>query len=408
MNCPHRASVPGLSKTAQGGDLKSTLSAVVLSVAAFPIGFLLIVLFAGCESEPPAQYGRLNSEARYLDSYEEMPAKEDLVAKVLSSSDQQAQLQQEIGRQFSKFIQTIKRQVRDGESSSATTPAWVSQSFASQSVQWDSFKPRFDDPSIKISRWQASSESPKFEGEKAFTSFVTDYFKRWSQAKNFRIEIKPYSTRPLPDSESTIETKAVVEVFGHTQSGVGLQVTSLWTTQWNKAESDGPMELSAINVRAQEQVELEAPRGQLFEDYTESILGRTKLLDEQLSFGLDQWARKIPGLDIVGHHGLSTGDVNQDGLDDIYVCQPHGLPNLLLIQNPDGTVEDMGKQAGVDILDESRGSLMIDVDNDGDQDLVVTTDQGLVLMSNKGKGDFQLEHQLEIGHGGHSVSAADL
>ena len=30
-----------------------------------------------------------------------------------------------------------------------------------------------------------------------------------------------------------------------------------------------------------------------------------------------------------GHHGVSVGDADGDGLDDLYVAQPAGLPNRL-------------------------------------------------------------------------------
>ena len=31
-----------------------------------------------------------------------------------------------------------------------------------------------------------------------------------------------------------------------------------------------------------------------------------------------------------GHHGVSVGDADGDGLEDLYVSQPAGLPNRLL------------------------------------------------------------------------------
>ena len=43
----------------------------------------------------------------------------------------------------------------------------------------------------------------------------------------------------------------------------------------------------------------------------------------------------------MGHHGVSVGDVDGDGLDDIYVSQPSGLPNRLFRNNGDGTFEDI-------------------------------------------------------------------
>lgn len=375
-----------------------------------PLALITAVLFfsPGCQPPPPEQFGHSNSEDRYFDDFEALPEQEDLYQKVTKAAGDQQHIRQQIDRQFNKFALAINRFIRSGDDLDVSKGDWVSDSFSGRSVQWSELKPRFEDPSIDISRWQSSQTAPAFTGDDAYGSFVKDYFGRWSSSKNFRIDLTPYAMRVIKDSGGLVESKVVVEVFGNTEGQTGLQATSLWTTQW---QSDDPansdFQLVSVKVKAQEQVVLNAPQGQLFEDCTESILSPTELLTKQLNYGLDQWARKIPELDIVGNHGLSTGDVNQDGLDDIYVCQPHGLPNLLLIQNPDGTVEDRGEQAGVDILDESRASLMVDIDNDGDQDLVITTDQSLVLMSNKGKGEFQLEHEVAIGHSGHSVSACD-
>ena len=370
-----------------------------------------VILFSGCQPEEVQHYGHSNSDARHSDSFEQLTPRDDLYTKVFDSSGQQQQLHERLSLRFLKMAQHIERHVRGGERKnghSRNNADWISAEFNGQGVQWDALKPRFEDLSTNISRWHASSESPRFEGEGAFEEFVTSTFRQWAVSKEFRIDINPYSTQVLPESEGrSIETKMVVEIFGNTAEQKGLQATTLWTTRWVDDEQNDNLQLTNANVKAVELVTLTAPKGQMFEDCTESILSRTTLIEDQLTYGLDQWARKIPGLDIVGHQGLSVGDVNQDGLDDLYICQPHGLPNLLLIQNPDGTVEDMGAKSGVDILDDSRAALMIDIDNDGDQDLVVTTEQSLVLMSNKGKGEFQLEHELAIGHSGHSVSAAD-
>lgn len=369
-----------------------------------------ILFFSGCQSEEQQFYGHSNSDARHSDSFEQLKPSTDLYTKVFDSSGQQTQLHERLSLRFLKMAQYIERHVRDGNGKHAPSldAEWIGAEFAGQGVGWNALKPRFEDKSTNISRWQASKDSPRFEGEDGFDKFVTSVFAQWSASKDFRIDINPYSTRVLPESEQgSIESKMVVEIFGNTGDQQGLQATSLWTTRWVDNDIKDNLRLSAANVKAVELVTLKAPKGQMFEDCTESILSRTSLMEDQLTYGLDQWARKIPGLDIVGHQGLAIGDVNQDGLDDLYICQPHGLPNLLLIQNPDGTVESIGPQSEVDILDDSRAALMVDIDNDGDQDIVVTTEQSLVLMSNKGKGEFQLEHELAIGHSGHSVTAAD-
>ena len=44
---------------------------------------------------------------------------------------------------------------------------------------------------------------------------------------------------------------------------------------------------------------------------------RCDSLKNQLSYGLDQWSNRIPGIDIVGNQGIAVGDINGDGLDDL-------------------------------------------------------------------------------------------
>ena len=89
-----------------------------------------------------------------------------------------------------------------------------------------------------------------------------------------------------------------------------------------------------------------------------------------------------------GHHGVSVGDVDGDGLDDLYVAQPAGLPNRLYRNRGDSTFEDITDKAGVGVLDDTAQSLFVDVDNDGDQDLVLATATQPLLFINDGKGHF--------------------
>jgi hypothetical protein len=98
------------------------------------------------------------------------------------------------------------------------------------------------------------------------------------------------------------------------------------------------------------------------------------------------------GISVAGHQGLAIGDANGDGFDDVYACQPGGLPNLLFLRRPDGTATDASRGSGTDFLEETRGALFCDLDDDGDQDLVVQTISHAIILENDGAAAFSLRH----------------
>ena len=83
----------------------------------------------------------------------------------------------------------------------------------------------------------------------------------------------------------------------------------------------------------------------------------------------------------VGDHGAAAGvwksgvtfvDVNNDGLLDIYVCR-FNAPNLLYINQGDGTFKEMAHAYGLDVVDCSVMAAFCDYDRDGWLDVYITT-----------------------------------
>jgi hypothetical protein len=89
--------------------------------------------------------------------------------------------------------------------------------------------------------------------------------------------------------------------------------------------------------------------------------------------------------------GAAAGDFDGDGWMDLYVTRVN-LPNLLFRNRGDGTFDEVGAVAGVDLNSLSSGCAFADIDNDGDQDLfVLTFETRNFLYINDGAGNFREE-----------------
>jgi hypothetical protein len=86
--------------------------------------------------------------------------------------------------------------------------------------------------------------------------------------------------------------------------------------------------------------------------------------------------------------GATMADVNGDGWLDIYVCQagyailanPRHRENLLLINNGDGTFADKAKEYGLNDPNESTQAAFFDYDKDGDLDCYVLNESKYAMV----------------------------
>lgn len=197
-------------------------------------------------------------------------------------------------------------------------------------------------------------------------------------------------------TDDTAQTSAYFQMSGQTTAGQW-QANAIWHCDWQLATGNAPPRLTSITVQDYEEIIAVGSRKPLFSDCTTSILQHNSSFHDQLAYGINHWVKRIEminGISIYSRYGMAVGDVNGDGLDDIYVCQPGGLPNRLYAQNSDGTATDISTSAGVNWLDQTSSALLIDLDNDGDQDLVAATLLGLLVMSNDSTGHFNLRATL--------------
>jgi tetratricopeptide (TPR) repeat protein len=130
----------------------------------------------------------------------------------------------------------------------------------------------------------------------------------------------------------------------------------------------------------------------VFEDIAGSAFAGCSSHAAQFLPGVDTWRTVMDGasgIDIYGHNGVAVGDFDGDEFDDLYICQPAGLPNRLYRNRGDGTFEDVTEGSGVGILDNTACALFADIDNDGRQDLIVVRASGPLLFLNVGGGKFR-------------------
>lgn len=185
----------------------------------------------------------------------------------------------------------------------------------------------------------------------------------------------------------------------------GAEYSASWLTSWTDTE---PPKLINLTVKNFETIISEGP---WFHDVTNTVIGKNSRFEPQVLHGIDHWAQRITrigDLSLAGHHGLAVGDVDGDGLEDLYVCDGGSLPNQLYLQQPDGTAKEVALDWGVAWLEDSRSALFVDLDNDGDQDLVIATIAMIAFAENLNNQAFKLRGGFPGAPYPFSLSAADF
>jgi tetratricopeptide (TPR) repeat protein/peroxiredoxin len=166
------------------------------------------------------------------------------------------------------------------------------------------------------------------------------------------------------------------------------QRVGYWQLTWERSAS-GEFRIQTWQALDETQSRSNAPG---YVDIAAAALGGNASYSSQLLHGTDYWRTVLDGacgIDVYGHNGVSIGDIDGDGFDDLYVCQPGGLPNRLYRNRGDGTFEDITEASGVGVIENTACALLVDVDNDGRQDLIVVRATGPMLFLNEGGGKFR-------------------
>ena len=212
------------------------------------------------------------------------------------------------------------------------------------------------------------------------------YLDSYSRIDRAEFEIIALTGAP----ESGVQTQVRYRLAGLLRSGGREQRLGEWAMRWMR-DSSGRWKVSRWEATAE--LVSRAPAS-IFTEITSQALGAIDSFRQQLAYGVDHWRTVLDGasgIDVYGNNGVAVGDFDGDGLDDIYVCQPAGLPNRLYRNRGDGTFEDVTERAGVNVLDSTGCAIFADFENKGLQDLLVVCDGGPLLFLNQGNGKFTLK-----------------
>ena len=194
------------------------------------------------------------------------------------------------------------------------------------------------------------------------------------------------TSRPLPTG---LRTRVRYELVGSGHDFYREQRVGHWDLEW---ETDPTGTFHLKNWRVLDDETQSRAADQIYLDIAAQALGRNSSYASQLLRGADYWRTVLDGacgIDVYGHNGISVGDIDGDGFDDLYVCQAAGLPNRLYRNRGDGTFEDITEASGVGLLENTACALFADIDNDGRQDLIVVRTGGPLLFLNEGGGKFR-------------------
>jgi len=224
-------------------------------------------------------------------------------------------------------------------------------------------------------------------------------------AENSRFQFK---VMRVDEGIDEIETEQLLSLSGETADGF-FEQHARWVTAWDVTNSKKPNLLSLRVIRF-EQIRANQPTKSLFTDCTDSALRDNPCYENQILLGANHWFERIPFramLNLFSMPGIAVGDVNGDGLEDLYLCQDPGIPNRLFLQNPDGTAREVSADWGVDWLEDARSVLLVDLDNDGDQDLVLAIRGNVVLAENIDQQKFRVHTVLTPSNDPTSLCAFD-
>lgn len=233
------------------------------------------------------------------------------------------------------------------------------------------------------------------QGREAFLRGWQKWLESLREVHTLELEIFAYSVAAL--TPPRMETSIAYKLTGVDVQGRAEQRSGTWEVGWLAEEVQPSTQAVASGRRWTigtwtAGVEVRSLRhGPGFTEITASCLDPASQAMAQLLPGIDHWRTVLDGacgIDVFGNHGIAAGDLDGNGYESFYVCQPSGLPNRLFRNLGNGSFVDVTERSGTGLIDGSASALFVDFRNRGLQDLLVLRSAGPLLFENMGNARF--------------------
>ena len=293
--------------------------------------------------------------------------------------------------QVAVVLKEWSSQLQRSPQSIAALEKVIPANFSAASLKASNWKPVRAGSVLSV--WQGEFSAEPALGRENFLAELRSLLGAYSTlitAEFQVVSIHSVPSSPAPEASRLLQTVVRFELVGTAAGYHREQRIGNWKMSWELLAS-GELRLQQWTVLDEVRSRASAP---VFLDVTEPAFGGNSSYGAQLIHGTDYWRTVLDsasGIDIYGHNGVSVADIDGDGFDDLYLCQPAGIPNRLFRNRGDGTFEDITEQSGVGVLENTACALFADLDNDGRQDLIVVRANGPLLFLNAGGGKFRLK-----------------
>jgi hypothetical protein len=378
------------------------------------LGCILILLVSSCSEKSPEK--TQDEQTQFLEKDPNAP----FTFRVASIREQEAYQQRELefdptndGWNSETFHGDTTAQLKVlAESLSLNSPPSILSPRASSTIlRPENLATIFENDGMKVLR----APSPAPADDLPLIGQLQDLTRPLHEnGGNVSIRFKQFRVRP-PATGTTTSSSTVLYKARASSPSRELVQNATWVIDWVYNPSSASYLIKSIRPDDFEEVELinspnlaSSEQGQaLFTDRTEELIERLP------RGGLIHWGANelsVRGLYQNGRGliGLALGDANGDGIDDIYMPQFRDLPNMLFLSQPDGSLEEVAANSGLNWLDETTVALFADFDNDGDQDLVVGTRERMAIHENTDGSGMNFKRVLDFPQADtSSLAAAD-